>query len=100
MGNGRDLASLVVPATGELVATNDRYEPYRMIGPDGAAVDPVTEFFRDLLAAGRSEATVRSYGMDLLRWFRFIWAAGIKWDRADQREARDFSRGAQLSGRD
>jgi site-specific recombinase XerD len=100
MGNGRDLASLVVPATGELVATNDRYEPYRMIGPDGAAVDPVTEFFRDLLAAGRSEATVRSYGMDLLRWFRFIWAAGIKWDRADQREARDFSRWMQLSARD
>ena len=59
MGDGRDLASLPVPATGELAATNDRYEPYRLIGPDGMTVDPVTEFFRDLLAAGRSEATVR-----------------------------------------
>lgn len=39
-------------------------------------------FFRDLLAAGRSESTVRSYGMDLLRWFRFVWAAeGVAWDR-------------------
>ena len=56
-----------------------------MTGPDGVTVEPVTEFFRDLLAAGRSEATVRSYGMDLLRWFRFTWAAGIAWDRADQR---------------
>lgn len=28
----------------------------------------------DLQAAGRSRATVRSYGMDLLRWFRFLWA--------------------------
>jgi site-specific recombinase XerD len=100
MGDGRDLASLAVPATGELVATNDRYEPYRVTGPDGTAVGPVTEFFRDLLAAGRSEATVRSYGMDLLRWFRFTWAAGIDWDRADQREARDFSRWLQLSARD
>ena len=99
MGDGRDLASLAVPAAGELIAVNDRYEPFRMTGPDGMTVEPVTEFFRDLLAAGRSEATVRSYGMDLLRWFRFTWAAGIAWDRADQRDARDFSRWLQLSGR-
>jgi hypothetical protein len=77
MGDGEDLAVLVVPAAGGLIATGDRYEPFRLAGPDGAAVRPVTAFFRDLLAAGRSEATVRSYGMDLLRWFRFIWAAGI-----------------------
>jgi len=38
--------------------------------------------------------------MDLLRWFRFTWAAGIAWDRADQRDARDFSRWLQLSGQD
>jgi len=99
MEDGRDLASLVVPAAGELVAADDRYEPFRMTGPDGATVEPVTEFFRDLLAAGRSEATVRSYGMDLLRWFRFTWAAGIAWDRAGQHDARDFSRWLQLSGR-
>ena len=100
MGDGRDLASLVVPAAGELIATGDRYEPFRLTGPDGAAVEPVTAFFRDLLAAGRSEATVRSYGMDLLRWFRFFWAAGMAWDQATQREARDFSRWLQLAGRD
>ena len=98
MGDGRDLASLAAPAAGELIAVNDRYEPFRMTGPDGMTVRPVTEFFRDLLAAGRSEATVRSYGMDLLRWFRFTWAAGIAWDRAEQRDARDFSRWLQLSG--
>ena len=82
MGDGRDLASLAVPAAGELIAVNDRYEPFRMTGLDGMTVEPVTEFFADLLAVGRSQATVRSYGMDLLRWFRFIWAAGIAWDRA------------------
>jgi site-specific recombinase XerD len=99
MGDRRDLAALVVPAAGEMIATGDRYEPFRLAGPDGAAVAPVTAFFRDLLAAGRSEATVRSYGMDLLRWFRFIWAAGIAWDRADQQVARDFSRWLQVSAR-
>ena len=99
MSDRRDLAALVVPAAGELIATGDRYGPYRLTDPAGDVVEPVTEFFRDLLAAGRSEATVRSYGMDLLRWFRFIWAAGIAWDRADQQVARDFSRWLQLSAR-
>ena len=99
MWDGRDLAALVVPAAGELIATGDRYEPFRLAGPDLAAVGPVTAFFRDLLAAGRSEATVRSYGMDLLRWFRFLWAAGLAWDQVTQSEARDFSRWLR-AGRD
>jgi hypothetical protein len=38
MGDGEDLAMLVVPAAGELIATGDRYEPFRLAGPDGAAV--------------------------------------------------------------
>ena len=63
-----------MPPVGRVIATGERYEPYRMLGPDGVGVEPVTAFFRDLLAAGRAEATVRSYGMDLLRWFRFLWA--------------------------
>ena len=52
----------------------------------------MTAFFRDLLAAGCSEATPRSYGTDLLRWFRFIWAARLAWKHATQFDARDFSR--------
>ena len=35
---------------------------------------------------------LRSYGMDLLRWFRFLWAVGVAWDRASRAEARDFCR--------
>jgi site-specific recombinase XerD len=94
----RDLAVLVVPQAGRLAATGDRYEPYRMAGPDGVGVEAVTAFFRDLLAAGRAESTVRSYGMDLLRWFRFIWAIEVAWDRATRIEARDFSRWLQAGG--
>ncbi len=30
--------------------------------------------------------------LDLLRWFRFLWAIGVPWDRASRSEARDFSR--------
>lgn len=48
-------------------------------------------FLRELQAMGRSAATLRSYGMDLLRWWRFLDAVGVSWDRASRVEARDFS---------
>ena len=95
----RDLAALVVPRVGALVGTGNRYEPFRLIGADGAVAEPVTAFFRDLLAADRSEATIRSYGMDLLRWFRFLDAAGGGWDQATRIEARDYCRWLQVSGK-
>jgi len=88
----RDLAALVVPRAGRLIATGNRYEPYRLVDGDGAVVDAATAYFRDLLAAGRAGSTVRSYGMDLLRWLRFVSAAGVAWDRATRIEARDFCR--------
>ncbi len=91
---------LVVPQVGRVVATGDRYEPYRLVDAGGAVVVAVTAYFRELLAAGRAEATVRSYGMDLLRWFRFLWAGtGVAWDRATRVEARDFCRWLQVTGK-
>jgi len=96
----RDLAALVVAQSGRLVATGNRYEPYRLLDPDGALVEAVTAYFRDLLAAGRAESTVRSYGLDLLRWFRFLWSdTGVAWDRATRIEARDFSRWMRVAGK-
>jgi integrase len=88
----RDLSVLEVPAVGSLVATGSKWEPYRLLDPAGRPVGAVAAFFSDLLAAGRSEATVRSYGMDLLRWFRFLWAIEVAWNRATRPEARDFCR--------
>jgi len=95
----RDLTRLVVPAAGALLETGGEWEPYRLVGPDGAVVDAVSAWFGDLQAAGRSAATVRSYGMDLLRWFRFLWAAGVEWNRATRAEARDFSRWLLIAGK-
>jgi len=88
----RDLSVLEVPAVGSLSATGSKWEPYRLLDPEGRSVGAVAAFFGDLLAAGRSEATVRSYGMDMLRWFRFLWAVEVAWDRATRLEARDFCR--------
>jgi integrase len=95
----RELAALAVPAVGSLVETGGPWEPYRLIDPAGAPVEAVTSYFRDLQAAGRAEATVRSYGMDLLRWFRFLWAVEVPWDRATRVEARDFCRWLLIAGK-
>ena len=96
---GRELAELAVPQVGRIEQTDDPWMPCQLLDPDGVPVEPVSEFFRDLQAAGRSPATVRSYGMDLLRWFRFVWAIGIEWDRATRVEARDFCRWMLVAGK-
>jgi len=93
----RDLSCLVVPRTGQLIATDDKWEPYRLLDRDGAPIAPVAVFLRELLTAGRSVATLRSYGMDLLRWWRFLGAVDVCWDRASRLEARDFSCWIQLA---
>ena len=94
-----DLALAVVPLVGRLVETGEAWEPYRLLDAAGVTVESVSEFFRELQAMGRSSATARSYGMDLLRWFRFLWATGVPWDRATRIDARDFSRWLQITGR-
>jgi site-specific recombinase XerD len=96
---GRDLARLVVSRAGRLVTTGDAREPYRVIGPSGEVVGPVSAFLRDLLASGKSGSTLRSYSVDLLRWWRFLDAAGVAWDRASRAEARDFSCWIQLTAK-
>lgn len=94
---GRELSGLVLPRTGRLVSTGDQWEPFRLLDADGAVVDPVAVFLQELVAAGRSATTLRSYGMDLLRWWRFLHVVGIGWDRATRVEARDFSCWIQLT---
>jgi site-specific recombinase XerD len=94
---GRDLAALVVPRVGSLVETGDVWEPYRLLDPVGGVVEPVAVYLRDLQAIGRPAATQRSYGMDLLRWFRFLWVIEVPWNHATRCEARDFSRWVQIT---
>src|ERR1700733_2490029 len=86
----RDLMALRVPLSGRLAETGDVFRPFQLIDPAGSPVVAVDEFMMELCATGRSRATQRSYGMDLLRWFRFLWAVGVAWDRAGRDEARDF----------
>jgi hypothetical protein len=75
----RELTGLVVPLAGSLEATGDLFLPYRLVGGDGVAVGPVTVFFAELTASGRPATTQRSYGMDLLRWFRPVDCTKSYW---------------------
>jgi hypothetical protein len=93
----RDLAALVVPQAGWLERAEDPWEPYRLRDRAGILVGPVAAFLRDLQASGRPETTLRAYAIALLRWYRFLWAAGVPWDQATRAEARDFSRWIQIA---
>ncbi len=94
-----DLSNLVVAQVGSLRSTGDPWAPWELVDSGGVVIEAVSEFLADLQAAGRSGATLRSYGMDLLRWFRFLWAVGVGWQRASRIEARDFCRWLQLAGK-
>ena len=93
----RDLSRLTVPLGGSLEATGDLFEPYRLVDADGVVLVPAAAYFRELAACGRPAATHRSYGMALLRWWRFLRAVGVGWDQATRAEARDFCSWIQLA---
>ncbi len=47
-----DAAGLVVPLAGRLVATGDRWEPYRLLDGGGVAVEAARAYFGHLQGRG------------------------------------------------
>ncbi|MFT3872669.1 MAG: site-specific integrase [Nocardioides sp.] len=62
----------------------------------GDPVTPVAEFLRDFAARGNSPSSVRSYAYGLLRWWRWLTAVEVSWDRASAAEVRDLTLWLQL----
>lgn len=62
-----------VPRIGEVVRRTGALVPWLLLGPADAEVEPVTAFVRDKVLSDASALTCRSYGHDLLRWFRLLW---------------------------
>ncbi|WP_169332384.1 tyrosine-type recombinase/integrase [Nocardia brevicatena] len=85
-----EVAGLNVARVGRVVATCDRTLPWVVVDGSGSPIGPVSDFLRDLVACGNSPASCRSYGYDLLRWWRFLAAMRVVWDRAERRDVRDF----------
>ncbi|WP_217211915.1 hypothetical protein [Streptomyces sp. AC550_RSS872] len=67
----------MLPEIGKLHETGDPWEPYRLMDPAGSLVEPVALYLKDLLAGHTPPTTLRSYGNDLLRWWRFLWALDL-----------------------
>lgn len=89
----------MLPEAGQLAETGDRWRPFVLLDADGVEIEPVAAFFAELLACDKSAATIRSYGMDLLRWWRFLWGWGIAWDRAVRSPVNSHRAMSHSSGR-
>ena len=73
---------LGLPRVGEVRATDMESLPFLVLDAVGCEVEPVSRFLRDLMLSDRSALTCRSYGVDLLRWWRILDVLAVGWDRA------------------
>ena len=85
----RDVASVRLPQWGRVVEA-EGVVPWLVVDPDGSPVEPVQRFLRDFVARGNRAGSVRSYAYGLLRWWRWLAAVGVDWDKATSAEVRDF----------
>lgn len=86
----RDVGALRLLRAGEVRATSDPALPWIVADGAGQPAGPASDFLKHLLASGNTAASCRSYAFDLLRWFRFLAAVDVRWDRAQRGEVRDF----------
>lgn len=93
----REVTGLVVPTVGS-VASIEAAPGTVLLDATGEPVEEVSEFFATMLACGASCSSLSSYGMALLRWWRFLAAVDVPWQRAGRVEARDFVLWMRLVG--
>lgn len=94
-GTPRDVGAVQVLRLGRVVPAGPG--GWRLLGADGAVVEPVEGFMGELHAGGCSAATCRSYCYDLMRWLRFLAAVEVNWEAAGREEVRDFVRWLRTS---
>jgi integrase len=75
-----------LPRAGAVVEGSALPLPYVVVDAAGREVGPVSGYLRDLLLGDVSPLTCRSYGHDLLRWFRLLWAVDVGWEQATETE--------------
>jgi integrase/recombinase XerD len=85
----RDVGSIEIPRWGRVVRA-DGTVPWLVVDPDGAAVEPIRRFLLDFVARDNRAGSVRSYAYVLLRWWRWLRAVEVAWDKATPEEARDL----------
>ena len=73
-----------------MVQVTDSSVGVLMTDETGAVVLPVSDYLHSLSAGDARPATIRSYALALLRWWRFLVAVDVRWDTATSVEVRDF----------
>lgn len=85
----RDLGSIRLAAWGRVAAASGPV-PYLVVDGEGRPVEPVRWFLRDFAARGHPAGSIRSYAYDLHRWWRFLRAVGVEWDKVSSAVVCDF----------
>lgn len=85
----RDVTALTVASLGRVEPTT-ALPGMALVDAAGESVPAVGDYLNSLLASGASPGSVRSYALALLRWWRFLAAVEVSWERATRVEARDF----------
>src|SRR6266545_3036224 len=85
----RDLGSIRLPSWGRVVRAAGPVLRL-VVDPSGQPVEPIRRFLADFLARGNAAGSVRSYCFVLCRWWRFLQAVDVRWDRATSAEVRDL----------
>jgi integrase len=75
-----------LPRVGAVVVGSVPSLPFVVVDAVGREIEPVSRYLRDLLLGDVSPLTCRSYGHDLLRWFRLLWAVDAGWEQATETE--------------
>jgi integrase/recombinase XerD len=87
---GRDLSSIQLSGAVASVVEGDDQVPWLLVDERGEVIEPVRAYLRDLMAKPSSEKTIRTYAYALERWWRFLAAVDVGWDRATSSENRDL----------
>ncbi|MFE5597297.1 hypothetical protein [Streptomyces sp. NPDC056549] len=75
-----------LPRVGAVVAGTTPSLPWLVVDAAGREIDPVSVYLRDRTLGDASTATCRSYGYDLLRWHRVLWALDVGWEQVTEAE--------------
>lgn len=78
---------IVLPAFGCVRPGETASMAWAVVDASGREIEPISAFLVDLSLSDISPLTLRSYGFDLLRWWRLLSLVRIEWDRASRAEA-------------
>ena len=71
-----------LPTNGGLRRQDPPLLPWSVVDDAGREIEPLVSFLRDLALSDSSPLMLRSYGYDLLRWWRLLSVVEVDWKQA------------------